>query len=97
MVQALIVRSWWVWAFALLCFAVVESLGSLQSGVEGRLRDEIAETKGAIAREQHRSIALQEQLGSGEDPAWVERQQREQLGVARKGETKVYFTPRCAS
>lgn len=91
----MIVRSWWVWLFGLICFGVYESLTHLQQRSEAQLRAQIWEKEQAIASASEGLLELQRQLASGEDPAAIEMTLMRALGVAPEGSVKVYFYPPC--
>ena len=75
-------------AFALLCLMV--SIALLKS-IAGHFRrtDVVGETRMALIKEQKRNQELKERLKEATSEAFVEKQAREKLGMAKDGETIV--------
>lgn len=88
---ALGVRSWWVWLFTLICYAIFDYATVKQQADEERLTilqtEKIHEL--TLLQEQHQNLL--EQLESQGDPAWTELTLMRKLGVVPEGQTKVVF------
>jgi hypothetical protein len=87
----IILRSWWVILFALLCYGAFEAASARQNREIYRLQRLLAE-----CRQRQRYLLLQKRdlqqtLKSTDDPAWVERVLMRELGVAPQDYRKVYF------
>jgi hypothetical protein len=85
------VRSWWVWLFALLCYAVYDYAIRRQDRRQHRLEQQIERQEERLTTLQLQYEDLERRLQSQSDPAWLEMVLMEQLGVVPKGQTKVFF------
>lgn len=85
------VRSWWVWLFALLCYAIYDYATLRQDRRQKRLDDQIAQREQVVTELYLQHENLERRLQSQSDPAWIELVLMEQLGVVPEGQTKVYF------
>lgn len=87
----LIIRSWWVWSFALLCAAGYQIASQHQQLIIAELEERYQaldrQKRGAL-EEGERLLA---QIGSQSDPVWIEQVLMRGLGVVPEGQTKVYF------
>jgi cell division protein FtsB len=74
--------------FAILC--VIVSIGLLRS-IIGHLRrtDVVGESRDTLVKEQKRNQELKDRLKEATSAAFIEKQAREKLGMAREGETIV--------
>jgi hypothetical protein len=86
-----LVRSWWVYLFALICYGCYEFMNGQQQNLLAGLRGRLREHEVLIATENERQAELRLQLASQEDPAWLELVLKRCLGVVPSDQTKVYF------
>ena len=84
-------RSWWVWLFALLCYAVYDYATRRQDRRHLRLEKQIERQEKQLTTLQMQYEDLERRLQSQSDPAWLEMVLMEQLGVVPEGQAKVYF------
>ena len=85
------IKSWWVWAFAIVCFGLYEQASMKLERDITSLDKEIAslETKLLEASYKGQYLALQQE--SFQDPAWIELTLIRVLGMVPEGYTKVYY------
>ena len=84
-------KSWWVWAFLVVCFGLYEQ-GSMKLEREISslsIEAELLSQKIVEATNLQEDLALQVQSFS--DPAWIELTLIRVLGVIPEGSTKVYY------
>lgn len=89
--QAIFIRSWWVWSFALICGLLYEKG---VSNIDQEFRKlsihlaslEVEKTKALLDQKQ-----LQRQINSQSDLAWLELTLMKGLGVCPEGQQKVFF------
>jgi hypothetical protein len=93
LLQEVVIRSWWVWAFALVCYGASEVVSARQEKVATALRHQLVMQSALVASEQDYQAELRTQLASRNDPAWIELTLMRCLGVVPEGQTKVYFYP----
>lgn len=89
--DALVIRSWWVVAFTLSCYALYERASSNQSEAYSLIASQYAQCLEEQQRAEARFLRLQRQVESQNDPRWVEMTLMKELGMVPKGQTKVYF------
>ena len=88
----LILRSWWVILFGLLCYMGYEQ------GLRSRTQDfqTLSDQLRVLQFEMKKAAALQNnllmQVNSQSDPGWVELTLMKGLGLVPEGHTKVLFT-----
>lgn len=89
--EEFIFDSWWVAALLLIAYAIYDM------GIEKVEKDydTLNQKKMALIVKMEHALEkqkkLQTDLASVDDPLWVELVLKEKLGVAERGETKVYF------
>ncbi len=90
--KEIIVRSWWVWLFALICYAVFDYASARQDCQHERMEADLKAQEGRLARleEEHQELLCK--LQSQSDPAYMELVLMQNLGVVPEGQTKVYFS-----
>ena len=89
--REIFVRSWWVWLFALLCYAVYDYSTRRQDRRQQRMEQQIESQEERLTDLQQQYEDLERRLASQSDPAWLEMVLMERLGVVPEGQTKVYF------
>lgn len=93
LLQQLFIQSWWVWAFSIACFGLYEQASySLHQEIVG-LEREIEASNTRIQKAELRQEELKLQLRSLSDPAWIELELIQGLGVVPQGYKKIYFQP----
>lgn len=91
--QAVSIRSWWVWGFGLLCFTLFELAVEYDRREVQLLETELQQQQQRLTLLQKREEELHLQLASRDDPAWIELKLMQELGVVPEGSQKVYFRP----
>jgi len=87
----LIINSWWVWAACILCFGLYEQ-GMYRIAKEKKyLETELMQTNERILASTAKQKELQLQLASLSDPAWIELELIQNLGLVPEGYTKIVF------
>lgn len=91
LIEELIVRSWWVFAFFILSFCCFKPIFKHLSDEEARLLNVLGqlESKKLALSEAQEHLKLQ--LESQKDPLWVEMILKKELGLVSEGQTKVRF------
>lgn len=89
--RALLIRSWWVFVFALICYLLYSEGINKKILIDQELQEKILdfEKKKRLALEMQ--YDLKEQIQSQNDPAWIELTLMKGLGVVPEGQIKVYF------
>jgi hypothetical protein len=89
--EQLILQSWWVILFALICYMLFERGLQSQNIEYSRLEN----LRSELEKQKKSAMALQQRLlleiNSQSDPAWVELVLMKGLGLLKEGQTKVYF------
>ena len=85
------IKSWWVWACFIICFALYEQGSFILSREIQDLQSEIQLSSKKLLLATKRQQELKLQLGSLSDPAWIELELIQNLGVVPEGYTKIYF------
>lgn len=90
----LFVSKWW-WVMALLGILYLLYFQSIKEKrhLIAQLEERIKELNGEKASSLERKDELLLQIGSFDDPAYVEMTLMKQVGVVPEGQTKVFFTP----
>lgn len=85
------IRSWWVFVFSSLSFAIYFQAANNRSNSLSELYMRLHEMQQEkiLAAQERDELALQYQSES--DPAWIELVLMKELGVVPDGWTKVYF------
>jgi hypothetical protein len=89
--EEVLIQSWWVILFILLCYMVYEQ------GIRKRNEDfaKLHEQYKELLKEKQKSMATQKELhlkvNSESDPAWIELTLMKGLGLVPEGQTKVLF------
>lgn len=87
----LFIKSWWVWAFAIVCFGLYEQASmKLEQGITS-LDKEISSLETRIIESSVKQQYLLLQQESFNDPAWIELSLIGVLGMVPEGYTKIYF------
>lgn len=87
----LFVRSWWVWVCCIVCFGLYEQAARALQQEITELESEISLCSKKLELVMHIQEELKLQLGSLQDPAWIEQILIQHLGVVPEGYTKIYF------
>ena len=87
----ILVRSWWVFLFGLVCYGGYDLATKKQQAEKGRLGREIAQCRVELERVEARCAEMEEELSAYEDPAFREMRLMARLGLVPKGQTKVIF------
>lgn len=90
-IQEGIIRSWWVFLFALGCYGVYEVGKARQDATLHSLRTRRDHQQRLLLSESEHQADLRLQLNSQHDPAWIELTLMRCLGVVPEDQTKVYF------
>lgn len=85
------IKSWWVWVCFIICFALYEQGNYILSREIQELESEIQLSSKKLLIATTRQQELKLQLGSLSDPAWIELELIQNLGVVPDGYTKIYF------
>ncbi|MBS0621958.1 MAG: hypothetical protein JSR80_03255 [Verrucomicrobia bacterium] len=85
------VNSWWVWAFALICYTAYDFASLRQAHQLAKLEATIVEKQKELQEARVEGELLQRQLQSQSDPAWIEMVLMRELGMVPNGQTKVVF------
>lgn len=87
----LFIKSWWVWAFAVVCFGLYEQAAmKLEQNITS-LDKEIASLEARIVESSTKQQYLVLQQESFNDPAGIELALIRGLGMVPEGYTKIYF------
>ena len=89
--NALFIKSWLVWAFAICCFGLYEQAAMKLERDITSLDKEIASLETRILEASHKQQYLTLQQESFSDPAWIELTLIRGLGMVPEGYTKVFF------
>lgn len=89
----IILKSWWVILFFLICFFAYDQALLKRNQEESRLRLKLVElkTQKQIALNQQEDLQLQ--IASQDDLAWIELVLMRRLGLVPEGQRKVLFIP----
>ncbi|MDB6082056.1 MAG: putative rane protein [Chlamydiia bacterium] len=82
---------WWVLAFAILTFGLYEQASAKLLRATSRLETRTQELQEAIFQEESELEELKLQVGSQNDPTWIELALIKGLGLIPEGYTKIYF------
>lgn len=85
------VRSWWVWLFVLISYAIYDFATVRQEKELHHFEALQVERQNLLAREIERHESLLLQMQSQSDPMWIEMMLMRELGVVPEGQTKVVF------
>lgn len=87
----ILLRSWWVFAFVLLCLAGYDLAASRQDYVVARLERQKEERLARLSALKEWECSLECRISSQSDPLYVELMLMRELGVVSEGQVKVYF------
>lgn len=89
--EELILRSWWVYGFILLCFIAFKPILRHLEKEKERLLNSLTE----LETSKNELVQLQQnlklELESQKDPYWVEMILKKELGLVSEGQTKIRF------
>jgi len=87
----IILKSWWVIIFFLICFFIYDQ-GMQRKNLEQRkLYDKLLKVQNETAKAIEDQEDLKLELQSHNDPAWIELVLMRKLGLVPEGQIKVYF------
>ena len=87
-----LMRSWWVFAFAILTFAIYEQAScKLMKGID-KLSIRSKDLENAICKAEKTEAELRLQVANQNDPQWIELSLIMGLGLVPEGYTKIYYT-----
>lgn len=91
--EEVILKSWWVILFFLLCYFAYDQAVQHKSREEDKLRGKLC----SLELEKKRALAVQEdlklQIASQEDESFIELTLMRRLGLVPEGQKKVHFIP----
>ena len=85
-------RSWWVFVFCIVCFALYEHAMQRQHRDHALLEGKLYSLEAVKAEEHAVNEDLLLQINSQSDYCWIELTLIKVLGLVPEGSTKVYFT-----
>ncbi len=83
-----LVRSWWVFLFALLCYGAYDLANSRQQAERVALTQAIGESQRLCASLEQEISEMEERLTAHDDPALMEQVLMARLGLVPKGQIK---------
>lgn len=86
-----IARSWWVFAFAILTFALYEQAAGKVHRSIYKLENQASAFETKISDLESEQEELELEVASQNDPSWIEFSLIKGLGLVPEGYTKVYF------
>lgn len=86
-----IIKSWWVFAFAILTFALFEQAAGIVQRSIHKLDTQVATLDVKIAELESEQEELEAEVRSQNDSAWIDYSLVKGLGLVPQGYTKVYF------
>ncbi len=93
MKEEILIKSWWVWAFAILSFSLFEQSSMKLQKEMDFLDSQIVSLEARICNAKNTQEYLKLQVESFNDPAWIECTLIRALGLTPEGYTKVYYSP----
>lgn len=87
----LFIKSWWVWAFAIVCFGLYEQAAMKLERDITSLDKEISSLEARIIESSGKQQYLKLQQECFNDPVWIELSLIRVLGMVPEGYTKIYF------
>lgn len=91
LIHTILIQSWWVIAFALLCGVLYEQGLRQREGQYSQLKNQYAvlQTEKRLLLERQEQLLLE--VNSQSDLAWLELTLKKGLGLVPENEKKVYF------
>lgn len=92
LLHEIIIKSWWVILFMLICYMLFEQGMRKRNRDFSRLETQLEELKSEKLKLLTKQEDLLLQINSQSDPAWVELTLMKGLGLVPEGQKKIYFT-----
>ncbi len=89
--EEVVLKSWWVLLFILLCFFAYDRALAQKKREEQRLKEKLISIAEQKAHEIEKADELALQIASSQDPAFIELALMRRLGLVPEGQTKVHF------